>query len=75
MAANASNTSVRLEMPTSRNLPDLMNQIRTWLDSRKIEPSLFRIDTGVGSVVLEIGFPTSDAAEAFRRDFQEGLSV
>jgi hypothetical protein len=73
---NGSNPTIRLEMPPSSTLSDLMNQIRTWLDSRKIEPSLFKIDhSDQGKVVLEIGFPTPDIAATFRQDFADGLPV
>jgi hypothetical protein len=76
MTPHVSSSAVRLQFPASRTLPEVMSQIRTWLDARKIETSLFKIDRiGDGPVVVEIAFPTADAAATFRGDFTEGLTT
>jgi hypothetical protein len=44
-----------------------MNDIRSWLDYRKIEPALFASDrSGVG---FEIAFNSEDEARLFEREF------
>ena len=76
MTPNASTPVIRLEMPPSETLADLMQQIRTWLDSRKIEPSLFKIrNTNQGKIILELEFATPDLARIFQQEFAEGLPV
>jgi hypothetical protein len=59
---------VRLENKPTRSFGAAMNEIRAWLDHRKIEPTSFaKADTGVG---FEIGFRSEDDAELFQREFQ-----
>jgi hypothetical protein len=68
------NPVIRLDMPTGTSLADMMNEIRTWLDARRIEPSLFKmINTTEGAVALEIGFSSNDLAIIFQREFAESL--
>ena len=46
---------------------ETMNEIRAWLDHRKIEPPLFKAaDRGRG---FEIAFHSEDQARQFERDF------
>ena len=72
----ASTPVIRLEMPSGNSLAELMNDIRTWLDARKIETSLFKIGyDSKGRVILEIGFPTPHIAAIFQEEFAEGLPV
>lgn len=76
MTLTVSNPLIRLVVPARTSLSDLMNQIRTWLDARKIETSLFRIErTDQGVVVFEIGFPSPDVAATFRHDFDGARPV
>ena len=70
MTARANGSAVRLEFPATRTVPDVMSEIRIWLDARKLETSLFKIDrSDDGPVVVEIAFSTTDAAAVFRADF------
>jgi hypothetical protein len=71
-----SNPVIRLEMPSSDTLEDLMNQIHTWLDARKIETTLLKLKYAPGGkIVLEIAFAAPHIADIFRREFAEGLPV
>lgn len=48
----------------------IMNDIRSWLDHRKIEPVSFKpvakADTGVG---FEVGFNSEEEADLFEHEF------
>src|SRR5690348_907754 len=61
---------VRVEKKPERSFGDIMNDIRTWLDHRKIEPISFKpvakADRGVG---FEIGFISGDEARLFDQEF------
>ena len=61
---------VRIEKKPERSFGATMNDIRTWLDHRGIEPVSFqpvaKAPTGVG---FEIGFDTEDQAHLFQREF------
>ena len=61
---------VRIEKSPESSFGAIMNDIRAWLDHRKIEPTSFKpvakADRGVG---FEIGFNTEDEAELFERNF------
>jgi len=47
-----------------------MNEIRSWLDHRNIQPSSFLLITQINSGVgFEIGFGTENEAHLFQRDF------
>ena len=70
------NRVVRLEMPFSDTLTDLIKHIRTWLQTQNIQTPLFRIeDTPGGKIILEIAFPTPDIAAIFQQELAEGLPV
>jgi hypothetical protein len=64
---------VRIEKKPEKSLSDTMNQVRTWLDHRKIGRVSFKpvakADTGIG---FEIRFNTEDEAELFEQEFQPG---
>jgi hypothetical protein len=71
-----SNRIIRLEMPSSDTLEDLMNQIHTWLDARKIETNLLKLKYAPGGkIILEIAFAAPHLAVIFQREFAEGLPV
>jgi hypothetical protein len=61
---------VRVEKKPDRSFGAIMNDIRTWLDHRRIEPVSFqpvaKADTGLG---FEIAFDTEDEAHLFEREF------
>jgi len=61
---------VRVEKKPERSFREIMSDIRTWLDHRKIEPISFepvaKADRGVG---FEIGFNSADEAHLFDQQF------
>ena len=61
---------VRVEKKPGRSFGAIINDIRTWLDHRKIEPISFepvaKADRGVG---FEIGFNSEDEAHLFEQEF------
>ena len=61
---------VRVEKKPESSFGAIMNDIRTWLDHRKIEPISFtpvaKADTGVG---FEIAFNSEDEANLFQHEF------
>ena len=49
---------------------DTMNEIRSWLDHRKIQPASFRsLPVDGGGAGLEIGFNSEDEAHLFEKAF------
>ena len=46
-----------------------MNEMRTWLDSRHFEPSIFRYDHIDGGVAIHVEFTAADEAAAFASEF------
>jgi hypothetical protein len=61
--------SVHLERP-GKSLGMAMNEIRSWLDSHKIEPVDFRPATcNPGIVAFEIKFKHEDEARLFEQTF------
>ena len=46
-----------------------MNEMRTWLDSRHFEPSVFRYDHAEGGVVIHVEFVGEAEAAAFAMEF------
>ena len=64
-------THVRIRKLSAKPIGDLMNEMRDWLDSKKIEPIEFKahlLDAG-GCVELELSFRTQDEASLFERQF------
>ncbi len=62
---------VRIEKKPDRSFGAIMNDIRTWLDHRRIEPVSFQPVAKAGSGVgFEIGFNTEDEVYLFEREFQ-----
>ena len=58
-----------LERPTDASFGKTMNEMRSWLDSKKIEPTYFKPVTRYNGMVFEISFRNSDEAELFEREF------
>ncbi len=60
---------VRVEKKPESSFGVIMNDIRTWLDHRRIQPISFepiaKASSGVG---FEIGFNTEDEAHLFERE-------
>ncbi len=52
---------------------DRMNEMRTWLDSRRVEPSVFRYDHVAGGVVIRVEFAAEAEATAFAAEFGGSL--
>jgi hypothetical protein len=46
-----------------------MSEIRTWLDSEKIEPTEFKTVVARGGLGFEISFKSERDAERFQRQF------
>lgn len=65
---------VRVENKPDRSFGAIMNDVRSWLDHRKIEPVSFKAvaeaDAGGG---FEIAFNSEDEANIFQREFALGL--
>ena len=60
---------VRVER-SGKTLGTAMNEIRSWLDSQKIEPVDFRAgECGSGAVAFEIRFKREDEARQFEQEF------
>lgn len=61
--------SVRIEQP-QKAFGVAMNEIRTWLDTHKIQPVDFRPDpAGPGAVAFEIRFSREEEARLFEQTF------
>jgi hypothetical protein len=67
---------VRVEKKPESSFGATMNEIRTWLDHRRIDAVSFKpvakADRGVG---FEIAFNTEDEAFLFEREFQPQASA
>jgi len=67
---------VRVDKKPERSFGAIINDIRTWLDHRMIEPVSFqpvaKADTGVG---FEIAFHTEVEAQLFEQEFALAPSV
>ena len=50
-----------------------MTRMREWLDSRRVEPAVFRYDHIDSSVIIRIDFAVEDEAAAFAREFHGTL--
>ncbi len=48
-----------------------MAQIRTWLDSERIEPTSFKTVVAQGALGFEISFKNDDEANRFRGQFPD----
>jgi hypothetical protein len=60
---------VRIER-SGKPFGSVMNEIRSWLDSHKIQPAAFKTDTmASGPVAFEIKFQREDEAQLFERAF------
>ena len=61
---------VRVEKRPGRSFGAIMNEIRTWLDHRKIQPASFNsVFNARRDVGFEIGFNSEDEALLFEREF------
>ena len=61
--------TITLERPTGASFGKTMNEMRSWLDSKKIEPMYFKPVTRHNGIGFEISFRNSDEAELFEREF------
>jgi hypothetical protein len=61
--------TITVEQPNGRPLGQTMNEIRSWLDSKKIEPASFTPIVAGGGVLFEIGFRSHHEAELFQQEF------
>jgi hypothetical protein len=60
---------VRIERTTETFVGDTMNEIRSWLDHRKIQPASFRSPCRWRRRRFEIGFNREDEAHLFEKAF------
>jgi hypothetical protein len=61
--------NIRVERP-GKAFGAAMNEIRTWLDSHKIQPVDFKpSESGPGAVAFEIRFKREDEAHLFEQAF------
>jgi hypothetical protein len=60
---------ITIKLPIGTSFGKTMNQVRSWLDSKKIEPAHFRPVTCHGGIGYEISFRSSQEAELFQREF------
>ena len=67
--------TVHIETPVGMSLGEAMNNIRSWLDTHKIEPTEFRENSIEGVFILDIRFESQDEAHLFKRDFRLGVSA
>ena len=51
--------------PAGLGYAEAMSQLRTWLDSRKVQPADFKI-TASGRIGFEIGFSSERDAQEFK---------
>ena len=57
-------TSTFVPKPPGLGYAEAMSQLRTWLDSRKVQPADFKI-TASGRIGFEIGFSSERDAQVF----------
>jgi len=60
---------VRVETPAGKPFGTTMNAIRLWLDSQKIQPTIFKVVPTARAFGFEIGFREEDEAGRFRQQF------
>jgi hypothetical protein len=60
---------VKLERPTGTPFGQIMNEVRSWLDSQKIQPVDFRPVVSLQGIGFEIIFRTQEEAHLFKLKF------
>jgi hypothetical protein len=60
---------VHVETPVGKPFGTTMNAIRSWLDSQKIQPTVFKVVPTARAFGFEIGFRQEDEAGRFRQQF------
>ena len=60
---------VSVEPPIGSGVVSTMNEIRSWLDRRRVQPVYFLPVSQDGIISFQIGFRTEDEAELFRQEF------
>jgi hypothetical protein len=68
--ARSARIKIEASPPVGVPLGNFMNEIRTWLDSQKIQSGLFRTTSGDAGFAVEIGFDREEDAERFRERFK-----
>jgi hypothetical protein len=64
--------TILVKVPEGDSLGDTMNKIRSWLDSKNMQPSVFRPVSGGQERAYAIGFTSVEDADLFRRQFPVG---
>jgi len=57
------------------DLASPMNQMRTWLDAKRIEPVVFQLSIIPGGTVFRVEFRSASEATAFARALSGRVSV
>ena len=70
--APSSSLSVRIEKP-GEAFGEVMNEIRSWLDSENIQPIGFRSDNASGALAFDIRFAREHEARLFQQAFSTHL--
>jgi hypothetical protein len=65
---------IHIETPVGTSLGDAMSDMRSWLDTYRIEPMEFRSNSIEGVFIFNILFQSPDEAHHFERDFRLGAS-
>lgn len=61
--------TISVERPAGTPLADIMNEVRTWLDAKRIEPVECKSVVGQQGIGFEIRFPHPKEADLFQREF------
>ena len=61
--------AIAVELPIGMSFGNAMNEVRSWLDSKKIEPASFKPVTRHDGIGFEISFRSSREAELFQQTF------
>lgn len=67
--ASANPLVIHVETRAGSSLGEIMNSIRSWLDSQKIQPTTFKTVIVGSALALEIAFRQEDEAWRFRQQF------
>jgi outer membrane lipoprotein-sorting protein len=67
----SSDLTVLIERPIQA-LAATMGDMRTWLDTHKVQPASFKIAPTEGSVAFQVRFREQNHASLFQRQFTRG---
>jgi hypothetical protein len=73
--APESRVTVCIDRPSGTSLGMIMSDIRTWLDSNKIQPVDFKPTVGADGIGFDISFHTQEEAARFISEFGDGAAA